>query len=476
MKLSAQEKISDSETKERIKQLARLDIIEYEKIRTQEAKNLGISRISVLDKEVEAVRKSLKTPNPSNEMFPIIEPFTEKVNGEMLLDEICTTIRRFIICDNETVHATALWIIFTWLIDIMKVAPIATITAPEMQCGKTQLLSLIGRLAHRPLLASNITPAAIFRVIEAHKPTLLIDEADSFLREKEELRGIINSGHTRQSAYVIRTVGEEHEAMQFSTWGAKVICGIGKPSATILDRSIILELRRKLPHEKIERLRHAEEDTFMTLQKKIMRFTNDAKDEMQKLRPSLPESLSDREQDNWEPLLMIADYIGGKWASIARETAINISNTKDKTESKSAGVLLLTDIQDVFSSSSYKIKITTEELLNTLHEMEDRPWPEWHKGQPITARKIATLLKPYGITPKKMRMGSLTIRGYEKNQFEDAFSRYTEGTTEQDSIYPALKQNVSGTITAPVPDQEQTNTLKNKDCSTVPSQEDIIEW
>ncbi len=196
------------------------------------------------------------------------------------------------------------------VIDNVQVAPLAVITAPEMRCGKSQLLNLIGRLSHRPLVASNISPAAMFRVIEAHSPTLLIDEADTFFKENEELRGIVNSGHTRQAAYIIRTVGDNHEPKQFSTWGAKAISGIGTLAETIRDRAIILEMRRKLPNESIERLRHAEGGVFECLASKLARFAQDAGVSIERALPTLPEALNDRAQDNWEPLLAIADYAG----------------------------------------------------------------------------------------------------------------------------------------------------------------------
>ena len=138
-----------------------------------------------------------------------------------LLDEICATVRRFIVCEPKVAIAVALWIAFTWLIDRVDVAPLLVITAPEKRCGKSQLLSLVGFLSFRPLPASNISSAAVFRVVEAHAPTLLLDEADTFMKENEELRGVVNSGHTRQSAFVIRTVGDEHEPKRFSTWGLR---------------------------------------------------------------------------------------------------------------------------------------------------------------------------------------------------------------------------------------------------------------
>lgn len=203
-----------------IQRLAQLSRLAYEQIREAEAKTLNL-RVSVLDQEIAKHRAASASTKEDSGLFPVTEAWPAPVDGDQLLNDICSLIRYYIICNTETAIAATLWVSFTWLIDQAKVAPIAMITAPEKRCGKSQLLDLIGRLSRRPLVASNISPAAIFRVIEAHQPTLLIDEADAFLRDNEEARGILNSGHTRQSAYVIRVVGDDHEAQQFSTWGAK---------------------------------------------------------------------------------------------------------------------------------------------------------------------------------------------------------------------------------------------------------------
>ncbi len=307
---------------EAVARLSALPPLEYEKVRKAEAEKLGIDRVTVLDKEVENARRPAQTENSPAEMFPSIEPYSETVDGAALLEEIAETIRRFIVCDPETVTAATLWIVFTWLIDRVQVAPLAVITAPEKRCGKSQLLDLIGRLSRRPLVASNISPAAIFRVIEAHAPTLLIDEADAFLKDNEEARGILNSGHTRQSAYVIRVVGEDHIPTQFSTWGAKAISGIGVLADTLMDRAVVLELRRKLPHENVERLRHADPADFQRLTSMLARYSEDTGRMTETARPLLPDSLNDRAQDNWEPLLAIADNAGSDWPRLAREAAL----------------------------------------------------------------------------------------------------------------------------------------------------------
>lgn len=252
----------------------------------------------------------------------------------------------------------------------VQIAPLAVITAPEKRCGKTQLLTILGKLSYRPLSANSISPASLYRCIEAWQPTLLLDETDAFLKENEELRGVINSGHSRDNAYVIRTVGDDFTPKRFSTWGAKTLSGIGHLSDTLMDRAIILELRRKLSHESVDRLRHAEPDLFLTLTRKLARFADDYREQVRHARPVLPDVLNDRQQDNWEPLLAIAGCAGSEWLNRANQVALKLS-ASDKSASISNE--LLADIQEVFESKRAS-KISTADLINALTEDTEKSW------------------------------------------------------------------------------------------------------
>jgi putative DNA primase/helicase len=323
----------------------------------------------------------------------------------------------------------------TWFIDVIQVAPLAVITAPEKRCGKSQLLFLLGRLVNRPLSASNISPSALFRSIDAWQPTLLIDEADSFMRENEELRGIINCGHTRDSAKIIRTVGDDYIPTTFIVWGAKALAGIGHLPDTIMDRAITLELRRKLINEKTERLRHVEPNLFKILSAKLARFAQDYSDAIQQAKPELPDALNDRAQDNWEPLLAIADIAGNEWPRLARSIATKISG--DKENSQSIGVELLSDIHEIFESKDTD-RISSAELIRLLCADEEKPWATYNRNAPIKPRQIATRLREFGIVSNTIRIGIITAKGYMKAQFTDTFARYltlTNVTTSQAYSY-----------------------------------------
>jgi hypothetical protein len=406
-----------------IVRLGTLNPLEYERVRETEAARLGV-RVTVLDRQVAAARRVEVDAGLS---LQDIDPWPEPVDPAALLSEIDTTVRRFIVCREETADAVVLWIAMTWFMDAVQVAPLAVITAPEKRCGKSQLLTLLGRLVRRPLLASNISPAALFRSIDAWQPTLLVDEVDAFLRDNEELRGLLNCGHTRDTAYVVRVVGEDFVPTRFNVWGAKALAGIGHLADTLMDRAIVLELRRKLPHETVDRLRHAEPRLFEELAAKLARFALDTSEAVRRARPDLPVSLNDRAQDNWEPLLAIAEVAGGPWPALARAAALTLSRTESPT--MTVGTELLVDIRSVFDVRQLD-RITTAKLIDALCADEEAPWATYNRGKPITPRQVARKLGEFGIRSKNVRIEYSQAKGFEREQFDEAFDRYLSPPAE----------------------------------------------
>ena len=157
------------------------------------------------------------------------------------------------------------------------ITPRLAITSPTKGCGKTTLLDVVEPLVFRPLAAANCSASSIFRVVEGHRPCLLIDEADSFLSNNEELRGVLNSGHRRGGA-VLRNVGDEHEPRSFSTFAACAIALIGRLPGTLADRAVPIDLVRRKADEAIEPFRFDRVDHLAVLARKLMRWTKDNAD------------------------------------------------------------------------------------------------------------------------------------------------------------------------------------------------------
>lgn len=417
-----------------------------------------------------------RTPSGESVLFTAIEPWLEPVSGADLLNELVQYVRRHAVVSEHQAIAIALFVLHTYLLDYVGVSPVLALLSPEKRCGKTTILTLLSRLVHRSLPCSNITPAAVFRAIDAWHPTLLIDEADTFIRNSDEIRGVLNSGHTREAAYVVRTVGDNHEPRRFCTWGAKVIALIGKLPDTLQDRAIVIHLRRKLPQEKTEKLRHADGTQLDELRRRCARFAQDIGDAVQRAQPDLPPALNDRAADNWEPLLAIADQAGEVWSNKAREAALALSGeTAEQDDSRR--VMLLGDIREVFASKKVE-RLASGDLIGALVEMEDRPWSEYSRSQfgfkKISPRQLSQLLSPFGIAPKDIRFDDQNLKGYRLEQFEDAFDRYAPQQPRQRYEQASTRNGGESSSAADGPlsrDEELSEAASPKGCSGVADHE-----
>ncbi len=411
-----------------VTRLAVLSPIDYDQQRKSVAEVLGI-RVDTLDREVARVRGGEVDDGQGRPVtFIEPEPWPEPVNGTALLDDLAATAGLYLVLPTHGFEVLALWVLLTYLADAVSVLPILVLHSPEKGCGKTTVMEFLSRLCWRARTTSNIHPAGLFRFIEKFQPTFLIDEGDSFLKGSDELRGIINSGHTRTSASVTRCVGDDYEPRDFSTWCPKALAAIGRLPDTIEDRAVILRMRRKGPGESVASLRHAGPDGFEALARRCRRFADDHRIAIGEANPTLPPTLTNRAADNWEPLCAIADAAGGRWPDLARTVAAAFVETQTGESLKTT---LLTDIRDLFRNRGVD-RLASADIVATLTGMEERPWPESSRGKPMTPRQLAGWLGDFGIKSRSIRLESGgTPKGYHLEQFEDAFARYLTPETPQ---------------------------------------------
>jgi Protein of unknown function (DUF3631) len=271
---------------------------------------------------------------------------------------------------------------------------------------------------------------------------LVIDEADTFARDNEEIRGILNSGHTRDTAWIIRCEGEENEPKPFSTWTPKAIASIGKLAATLRDRSIIIPMKRKKRNVRVSKLRAQDDQDFMTLRRKAARWGADNIEVLTDARPSLPEELNDRAADNWESLLAIADLAGGEWPNLARQAAIALSGDSEM-EAESVRVMLLRNIRTVFETLDTE-RIPSEVLVAELVKDGTGPWGSYGRtGKPITQSQVAGLLAEHQIRPRGVRIGNRTPRGYLRESFLGAWEAYLPPSRGFSTATPQHPSNIS---------------------------------
>jgi putative DNA primase/helicase len=419
-----------------IKAAAKLSPVEYDHQREAIANKLGV-RVSTLDK---IVRKQTQAEDNTMELpHWKIEPWQEPVETAALLGGIKSTFDRYIVLPKGTADAIALWVLHAWTFDAGEVSPFLVFVSPTKRCGKTSALIVLLYLTPRSELASNVSPSAVFRYVEETRPTLLIDEADSFVSENEEMRGILDSGHTRAAACVIRNVevNGEHKPRRFSTWAPKAIATIRALADTLADRAIVVQLQRKPQGAKIARLRRRDSDEFAALRSRAARWAADNFDKLADPDPAIPEVLNDRAADNWRPLFAIADLAGGPWPERARNAACVLSGEERDT---SDNVRLLADIHAAFGDAEV---IRSVDLVAKLSADPEKPWAEWRRGKPLSQKQLGALLRPFGITSETVSVPGLNdAKGYRRGRFDEAWKAYLPTGSEA-----SKRRNADGTGT-----------------------------
>lgn len=431
--------------------LATLSPFDYERTRKNEAQRLNV-RLAELDRAVAKRREQLvSSSKPSGEGFQLVdfEPSKEPVNGERMISRLIETIERYVVLPSHGAVAVALWIVRAHAFECFDINPRLAFLSPEKRCGKSTALEVVSAVTPRAILASNATPASLFRLIEAVKPTLILDEMDTFKDSHPELRGILNSGHRRSAAYVLRCEGDEHTPKAFSTWAPMVFAAIGKLPDTLEDRSIIARMRRRAKSEIVHRLQwtgqrgKALRASLTTLGQGVARWVQDHADAMQQHDPAIPEQLHDRAADNWASLLTIADTIGGEWPEKARVAAIALSGTYE-ADDDSSRVQLLHDVRGMFEECK-TATLPSKVLCRQLATLEERPWASWRQGRALSPVQLSRLLRPFDIRSRDVWDQKRNVKSYVIEDFTDAFERYLPPLSSRPLTPGVLKREAART-------------------------------
>ncbi len=348
--------------------------------------------------------------------------------GAELLDEVAAFLESYVIFPGRhAAAAVALWAAHTHLVSRFESTPRLALLSPEKQCGKSRVLELLELLCAGAETLSDASPAYLYRRIGAGSVTILLDEADAIWKRgkadetAEALRSVVNAGH-RRSATVgrVEMSGVTANLVRFPVYAPAAIAGIGSLPDTILDRAVILRMRRRAPGQRIRGYRErTTRPQGEALRDQLAKWAADVADRVGDPWPDMPSGVADRPADVWEPLLMVASLAGGGWPKRAAEAcAAFVADASHDTET--AGTRLLADLRDVLGGQD---ELWTGEILSGLHALDESPWGERY-GHPLTPRQLAKLLKPYGVTSAQVRKGEVNRRGYRRRDLRDAWQSY----------------------------------------------------
>ncbi|KMS86887.1 DNA primase [Streptomyces regensis] len=358
------------------------------------------------------------------------------IDGAALLNEVEAFHRRFNVFPTEAAYvAVALWDAHAHLLDCFDSTPRIAFLSPEPGSGKTRALEIVETLVPQPMTAVNASAAALFRSVSSGngKPTILFDEIDTVFGPKagdnEELRGFLNAGH-RRTGVTYRCIGDggNQTVQAFPSYCAVAVAGLGSLPDTIMSRSVIIRMRRRARNEKVEPFRaRVHEAEGHRLRDRLAAWAEQARGFVMGAWPDMPDGVTDRPADVWEPLIAIADAAGGHWPERARKACVALVTASKANDKGSLGVRLLTDLRDHVMAGIDRLP--TVAILDRLNALDDAPWADLH-GKPLDNRRLSRMLAEYmtadnePITSRNIKTAGSVLKGYYAADLWDAWARY----------------------------------------------------
>jgi hypothetical protein len=347
------------------------------------------------------------------------------------LDKTKALIKKFIVADEDVMNLLVVWIAHTYIWEELQYTPYLNIWSAERESGKSTVFSWLKILCKNAFMSSGATTSAIQRTVDNKKPTLLFDEVDAVFvsrnltPEQKELIAFFNSGF-EVTGMVIKTRQSDMTVQEFTSFCPKAFASIGADVLpdTTRSRSIHLPMYRKTASEVVERNRQRNRDKYQDETAKIINGLNEWSEDTQCYDEvvEMPDVLSDRSMDIYEPLFQIANEAGKDWLEDFTESAIHLSGRKDTAIE--IGTNLLIDTHAIITDNKFPDShlMYTTWYIDELCEFEESPWSTYTRQGRISTRAIAGILKKYGITPQRDR----SARGYVVGDFKDPIERFAK--------------------------------------------------
>jgi putative DNA primase/helicase len=367
------------------------------------------------------------------------QPWPDPVAADELFGEVMARIGKEVTIEPHQLWVCGLWVMFTWVHPQMDFSPSLYVTGPTMECGKTTLLNAIAKMVRRPAKTANVSAAAIYRLSELFHPSLLMDEAQDQLTDRDFWL-VIKSGHTPGEC-AIRCNPNTSEVEAFDVFCPKLLAGIGRAGAQIMSRSIIIEMERKDG----ERDRSVKESDpiFTQIHRKLARWANDAGDLRRfKLPKNSPSKL--RNRDNWEALYRVACGVN---QAVAEKLVSFIPSFIDEEQDYST--YLLDSLRKLYSEYDQLTKdgfMGSDAIVDALNQDREGPWyAKNDKG--LTREALASRLRRYKVKPDKVWQEDMKkeVRGYHyidsrlgHKDLKRSFEQYLKPKTEAGHPTPPL--------------------------------------
>jgi hypothetical protein len=346
----------------------------------------------------------------------------------VLAEKLVAYFDRYLSIGRAELAMLVMWVFHTHLFVAFQTTPYLHVHSPTKRCGKSRLLSLLSWLSANAYSMAVASDASLYRMLKNGTVTMIMDEIDNIQwRDRDVLLGILNLGFEDGNT-VPRVDKDSGEVEHLPTFCPKVLAGIGLlPADTLADRAIRIEMVRRAEQKTRMRRRVARMEG-VALREQLRAFAASVDlDEFAALEPQMPRNLDDRAIDIGEPLVMVADLIGGPWPRRVREALVELLAGRDEDDG-SLEVDLLKRIRDAFTGEIQSI--ASIDLITAICSEDDSPWRAWwwdsKESTPNTkaARQLALRLKAFGVVSVKERGADGRHKRYRRGDLDPIWRRY----------------------------------------------------
>ena len=383
-------------------------------------------------------------------MLPMVPPALEEIEeppsvetapGAPIANAIASFFDGYLACEPHQITVLTLWVIYTWCFEHFPTAAYLEIRSPEPQCGKSLCLQLLEMFCDSPWLVAGADPRTIANhlltsdtrirpgeVFVSRPPyTILLDDCHHAFHgsERQPLVAVLNSVTQASGRYA-------RYRCEYCVFGPKAFAGNTPLPQSLAYRCIPIVLHRKRPSDVLSRFHRGLPPAGLeSLLERLSGWVDDNAGALAQAAGDepggFPPGLFPREQECAEPLLHIADLIGGPWPEKARAALAAILKLSESSRS----VQMLCDVRAAFAAKDNPEYLTTRDILSAVGTLEYRPWSAWPRN---AGRRLGALLHPFGIISRNIRVDPETVlRGYLQSDFHDAWERYLPPPTSAQS-------------------------------------------
>jgi hypothetical protein len=156
-------------------------------------------------------------------------------------EQILNYLTRYYELPDESMYYNHVgWVKSSWIPEMYHVAPYLFFHG-QPDTGKTQAQETLRQLVFRGILSADMSEAMIFRLIDKHRPTVFIDEAESLnTKERAKSLNLLNSGYKR--GYTVWRAStrpeDDFEPTSYDLFGFKCLASTERLSRTTESRCL----------------------------------------------------------------------------------------------------------------------------------------------------------------------------------------------------------------------------------------------